>query len=353
MKHYRQILFILCGLLLLSLGMLAFMIYESGMKGREHCKQEAEASLKSVTELWANREFDKLGIPFSYSGGEPSVKSKRRRMVMAEGEFVVELDSVKETKRLLNLYMLSANIRVSFMLGTPSVESLNELWKEELKDIHSYCSGALRLRSELPGKKKGEIFTAGDSTLMTAAHELGVYYIDDMYFLELSAYLSIPSFWYLVDWGESSITTCLVWVLLCLCALILLRLSNRKDGYCDETDNQDDFVKCISEKEYQIGGILFDKETGILAYEDGSTGKCPLQPFKLLSAFIQAENHFLSNERIVEVCGWNPEDIGVNERRRVTISQLRKLLDSKKSRVNLKSGKNEEQEQGFYLVVVE
>ena len=39
-------------------GMLAFQVYESGMEGRRICKQKAEFSLKSATELWASREFD-------------------------------------------------------------------------------------------------------------------------------------------------------------------------------------------------------------------------------------------------------------------------------------------------------
>ena len=70
MKRYRKISYVLGGILFLVVGMLAFQVYESGMEERRICKQKAEVSLKSATELWANREFDKLGIPYSVEGAE-------------------------------------------------------------------------------------------------------------------------------------------------------------------------------------------------------------------------------------------------------------------------------------------
>ena len=99
MKRYRKISYVLGGILFLVVGMLAFQVYESGMEERRICKQKAEVSLKSATELWANREFDKLGIPYSVEGGEPKKESKQRRIVLAEGETVVAVDSIKEGKR--------------------------------------------------------------------------------------------------------------------------------------------------------------------------------------------------------------------------------------------------------------
>ncbi|KAA5423273.1 hypothetical protein F2Y70_21245, partial [Bacteroides cellulosilyticus] len=108
MKRYRKISYVLGGILFLVVGMLAFQVYESGMEGRRICKQKAEFSLKSATELWANREFDKLGIPYSVGGGEPNKESKQRRIVLAEGETVVAVDSIKEGKRLIASHSLSA-----------------------------------------------------------------------------------------------------------------------------------------------------------------------------------------------------------------------------------------------------
>lgn len=350
MKHYRQILYALGGILLLALGMLVSQIYESGVEGRRVCKQKAEASLKSAAELWVNREFDKLGIPYSFSGGGQEVKSKKRRMMLAGGEIVVEVDSVKEVKRLLASWALGVKAKYLLLLGTPSVNFLNELWQKNLNAIQLNCSGALILLSELPGDRKGERSIAGDPTLMVDECKLGTYYLDDMYFLGLTAYLSVPSPWVCADWRKNRVAACLVIVVLCLCVSILFFLRNRKKSDSNETNASDDFVLCISEKKYQIDGVIFDEEACTLVLED-KVVHCPMQSYKLLSAFVHAENHFLSNDRIVEVCGWSPEDTGVNERRRMAISQLRKLLDSKKNHVKIESGKNEQKELGFYLFV--
>ncbi|MFP5121522.1 hypothetical protein ACJEEW_25830, partial [Bacteroides cellulosilyticus] len=84
---------------------------------------------------------------------------------------------------------------------------------------------------------------------------------------------------------------------------VLLFWNNRKKNNDDEAADPDDFVICISENKYQIGGVLFDEEACTLTFGDRSVVKCPMQSYKLLSAFVHAKSHFLSNNRIVEVCG--------------------------------------------------
>lgn len=350
MKHYRQILYVLGGMLLLAIGMLAFQVYESGVEGRRICKQKAETSLKSATELWVNREFDKLGIPYSFSGGEEKVESKKRRMVLAEGEMVVAVDSIKERKRLISSWVLSSKARILLLLDTLSVDLLNELWQKDIDGIQSYCTSALVLQSELPGDRNGKRFMAGDSALMTDKYKLGTYYLDDMYFLELTAYLSVPSPWVCADWRKNGIIVCFATAVLCLCAFILLFLHNRKKDDNDEANSSDDVVLYISEKKYKIGGVIFDEEACTLTFED-KVVNCTGQAYKLLSAFIHTKNHFLSNDRVVAICGWCPQYTGIDGKRRVTISHLRTFLDSEKSHVKIESGKNKQNELGFYLFV--
>ena len=351
MKRYRKISYVLGGILFLVVGMLAFQVYESGMEERRICKQKAEVSLKSATELWANREFDKLGIPYSVGGGEPNKESKQRRIVLAEGETVVAVDSIKEGKRLIASQDLSAKVGFLFLVDKAVFSVLNELWQEDLDDSHTYCSGALMLQSELPGDRKGKRFMVGDSTLMTDKFKLGTYYLDDMYFLELTAYLSLPSPWLCADWGKTGIVSCSIAVVFCLCIFVLLFWNNRKKDNDDEAADPDDFVIRISENKYQIGGVLFDEEACTLTFGDQSVVRCSMQPYKLLSAFVHAKSHFLSNNRIVEVCGWSLENININQNRRVTVSLLRKLLDTEKSHVKIESGQNEQKEQGFYMLI--
>ena len=349
MKYYRQTCYVMWGFLLLTLGILTYQVFRSGLEGYEHCKQEAEHSLRTATELWINREFDKLGIPYSYGGGRLEVKSKKHPIVLVEGETAVAVESVKKGERLIASWILNSKARVLFLLNEISFSHLNELWQEDLEDIHPYCSGHLMLQSELPGDRKGKKFMAGDSTLMTDKFKLGTYYLDDMYFLELTAYLSLPSPWLCANWGKTGIVSSSIVVVLCLCIFVFLLWHNRKEDN-DEAD-PDDFVIRISENKYQIGGVLFDEEACTLTFEDRSVVKCPMQSYKLLSAFVHAENHFLSNNRIVEVCGWSLENININQNRRVTVSLLRKLLDAEKSHVKIESGQNEQKEQGFYMLV--
>ena len=115
-------------------------------------------------------------------------------------------------------------------------------------------------------------------------------------------------------------------------------------------NSSDDVVLYISEKKYKIGGVIFDEEACTLTFED-KVVNCTGQAYKLLSAFIHTKNHFLSNDRVVAICGWCPQHTGIDGKRRVTISHLRTLLDSEKSHVKIESGKNKQNELGFYLFV--
>lgn len=87
----------------------------------------------------------------------------------------------------------------------------------------------------------------GDSTLMTDKFKLGTYYLDDMYFLELTAYLSLPSPWLCADWEKTGIVSCSIVVVFCLCIFVLLFWNNRKKDNDDEAADPDDFVIRISE----------------------------------------------------------------------------------------------------------
>ena len=264
---------------------------------------------------------------------------------------MVAVDSIKEGKRLIASHSLSAKIRFLFLVDKVVFNVLNDLWQEDLNDSHTYCSGALMLQSELPGDRKGKKFMVGDSTLMADKFKLGTYYLDDMYFLELTVYLSLPSPWLCADWGKTGIVSCSIVVVFCLCIFVLFFWNNRKKDNDDEAADPDDFVIRISENKYQIGGVLFDEEACTLTFEDRSVVKCPMQSYKLLSAFVHAKSHFLSNNRIVEVCGWSLDNININQNRRVTVSLLRKLLDTEKSHVKIESGQNEQKEQGCYMLV--
>lgn len=60
MKYYKQTLYILCGLLLTTVGLLVYLLYLSGVENQEKDKQTAEMLLKDAAVGWASQEFDKL-----------------------------------------------------------------------------------------------------------------------------------------------------------------------------------------------------------------------------------------------------------------------------------------------------
>lgn len=359
MKYYKQTLYILCGLLLTTVGLLVYLLYLSGVENQEKDKQTAEVLLKHVAGIWLKCESEKWEIPF-YSVGAGTKKKKRtkRHLVLSEGEFTVEVDSLKD-ERSIFIPETSENscIRTLFMIGEPSVEELNKLWQECLDNRLSGYNCGLKLVYKLPNGKEGcsRAFT-GNLTFDSPIHKLGNYYLDDMYYIEVSAYLSTPSVWRCLGWGDMKVVLFMVVVVACIISIILIWIKNGKklngDEYLSLGDEaqSSSIVCCIADAEYQVGEILWNEKEKKITFRDISL-HCSNQPGNLLSAFIRAEGFFLSNTQISEICNWNPDDIGVSVKRRSAMAQLRRLLMSDESHVNVKSGKNEMKENGYYLCI--
>ena len=172
----------------------------------------------------------------------------------------------------------------------------------------------------------------------------------------MSAYLSTPSVWRCLGWGDMKVVLFMVVVVACIISIILIWIKNGKKLNGDEylslgdEDQSSSIVCCIADAEYQVGEILWNEKEKKITFRDISL-HCSNQPGNLLSAFIRAEGFFLSNTQISEICNWNPDDIGVSVKRRSAMAQLRRLLMSDESHVNVKSGKNEMKENGYYLCI--
>lgn len=118
----------------------------------------------------------------------------------------------------------------------------------------------------------------------------------------------------------------------------------------DTIVSDDEIVCSLGNAKYQLREILFDEREMTITYK-GQVKQCSKQPYKLLCAFIHAKDHFLSNDRITEICCWNLDDIGLESKRKTALSQLRGLLESDNSRVNIVRMRNEKDEVGFVLLV--
>jgi len=327
MKCYRQTKYLLLFLFIANLGVLSYFIYQSGVNNQVENRKRAEERLKDISELWVNREFDKLNMPFS-SNGDLGHR-KERFLTMAEGTITVEVDSAKENMRLFS-FSASSKALALYLCNHLFLDSLNNCWQRSLgHGLEKYdCALTARISELL--HKKDTLFVGGNSAFCVPRNLLKTYYWDDMYLIEVKAYLKAPSFVVCVDWRRLDILNSIIIGLLLLGGLVYVLNSNKNVSY--ETRDSDDLIYQISEDSYQIGEAVFEEKTGIFTCLDYSSVYSP-QPHKLLIAFVQAPQHFLSNDDIAGICSWSVDDAGINERRRSAIKLLRKQLQSGESHV--------------------
>ena len=145
MKRYKQILCVLGGLLVLTLGVLLYLVHKSGTEEQRKDKQTAEMLLKDAAVAWVSQELEQQGIPFSSGGGNDDVKSSKRRIVTAAGPLIVEVDSVKEEKRLLSSDLLASMVRYLLVPGNSSIDELNKQWQRKLDTGLPYYYSVLEL----------------------------------------------------------------------------------------------------------------------------------------------------------------------------------------------------------------
>ncbi len=371
MKYYKQTLYILCGLLLTTVGLLVYLLYLSGVENQEKDKMTAEMLLKDAATAWVSQELEQQRIPFYSAGGNNEEKISKRRIVTATGPLIVEIDSVKETKRLLSSDFLASMARYLLMSGVSSIDGLNEQWQKKLNASLPHYYSAFEFIPQMSNNEENLKQTlAGNQTFCLPENKLGDYYLDNMYFLEVKAYLSAPSVWWCADWRRMDIVLYIGGLILGICILAFLLIYNRNRIPNDKVDvlpsavllQYDDFLstdKIVSEDEvvcslgnakYQLREILFNEKEMTITYK-GQMKQCSKQPYKLLSAFIHAKDHFLSDGRIAEICDWNLDDIGLEGKRKTAISKLRRLLESDNSRVNIVRMRNEKDEVGFVLLL--
>jgi hypothetical protein len=94
--------------------------------------------------------------------------------------------------------------------------------------------------------------------------------------------------------------------------------------------------------------LLLDKINMKLIVE-GNDIPLSRQYYLLMASFLYADEYFLSNEDIATTLGWNMNDYGIAKRRRVVISQLRKLFQEKNVEIAVTSCRNNREEQGYRL----
>lgn len=310
--------------------------YNNARKGQFVAKEIAVQTLRKVAEQVVNREFDKLGIYHVFTGNSGK-KLTKRKTISEDGELEVTIDSLKEAQGLYSLETVGAKAEILNSYGKFPLEKIRFDWQEEMKVLYCGAMYGLSLKVTPLGKDVFQETFVGDETIFASQNDLGIYYLDNMYTMSLTAYMQ-PVFLCCVDWTDSVLLIISFFLCLLLFGLfIYVRIQFYKKG---KTTN------VFEKSTYLIGECSFDAIKHTLTYKE-EVKPCPPQAAKLLLAFVVASDYFLTNDEIAVACGWSLDEFGLKERRRAAISLLRKLFVMDKSVKIISVMEN----QGYQIVI--
>lgn len=335
-RKYKVVMAIVWGISVVILTLLWIdEAYDNGMKRHIENKIYTKQSLCNVAELVVNHEFDKLGIPYSVSGG--SVPRTTRRAINEKGTFDVRIDSLKERQSLYSLKHIGLKAYSLVDFGDFPLDMLMDSWRGYIGKQYKNVECALRLHISPLGETDVQSYqTVGDTAICSSKNELGVYYLDDLYTLKLTVYYLPPTLLRCINWSDTFLLAIfLLWIAILGIPILLALL--RRHRYSIEQN-------AISKTVFQIGEYTLDLIKHTLTYQNIEE-PCSLQAGKLLHAFVEAPDYFLTNEEISIVCGWPLDDISLDERRRTAISSLRRIF---KGRVVFQSIR---EKKGYQMIV--
>lgn len=322
MKYSKRILVSWIGGVVMTVLLGGVALYDNACQGRAKAKEVAIQSLRSVAERVVTLKFEELEKIY-VSVGNSHEKYPKRTWVSETGKYEVEVDSLKETQ---GLYPLEGNVAFkAHILNCYKkfpLEQIYKEWKDEMNARYEGAECALSLKVHSLENDSIQEKSVGEKTVIALSYDLGTYYLDSMYTMQLTVYTWV-GFWACVDG-----TTLLLCVLSGL--LLLLVLVGGVFYVVRFRKNEKKEIPHEVTTTYRIGECIFDPIHHTLTYRE-KTMACTPQPAKLLLGFVKTPDFFLSNEEIVRICGWSSEVVGINERRRTAIGSVKKLLAVDKS----------------------
>lgn len=336
MKRWNKITVIwACAIVVVAL-VWGVALYDNARKGQIVAKEVALQTLRKVAEQVVNRGFDELG-EYYVSSGNNGYEYTKRKSISEDGEYEVDIDSLKEAQGLYLLETVGHKAEILNCYGKFPLEKIRFEWQEEMDVRYRGTKCSLSLKFTPLGKDFSQEAFAGDKTICASQNDLGTYYLDNMYTMKLTAYMH-PIFLYCINWSDSVLLVLSFFLCLLLFGLafyVKIQL-HKKEKTTDVS------VKSI----YLIGECSFDAIKHTLTYKE-EVKSCPPQAAKLLLAFVAAADYFLTNDEIAIACGWGLDDLGLNDRRRKAINLLRKLFVMDKSVEIISVMEN----QGYQIVI--
>ena len=312
-----------CLLLLLSAVWTFVVTYESARTGKAEFKRQAEETLRDVGSLVVTERFESFHLPFSFNGGESL--NRGRIAHTAKGLFNVKVDSLKEKQ---GLYPLKENVGAyAHFLMDISAFPLDKLQKDWQRKIHiPDVSSYLVLRYTPLGTDSVRVDSVGDASIARPSNRIGSYYVDDLYTTTLTAYACTDWKEY-VDWDNRQIEKAFLSFLLAGIILFVGIFLHRQASSAALPAKREEFC-------WSIGKLVYHAESMELTCE-GRKVDIQLQPLKLLCAFMQ-HGGYLSNADISEALGWDNSALGLDTRRKKSVSILRNFLQAQDAGIQIK-----------------
>ncbi|WP_301062536.1 hypothetical protein [Phocaeicola sp.] len=200
MKHSKKILILWTSAAIVAMLWGGIALHGNARQGRAEAKKMAIQTLRSVAEQAVNREFEKLEI-YRFLENKGDKKHTKRKNISKAGEFEIEVDSLKETQGLYPLEIAGTKANILDDLGKFPLEQIGSQWKAEMNARYGGMVCALSLEVHPLGSDDVRKVSVEDTTIIASRYDLGTYYLDDMYTMQLTAY-ALPGFWCCVDWAN-------------------------------------------------------------------------------------------------------------------------------------------------------
>lgn len=280
-------------------------IYQSN---KTDIESKLEPSLRVAIDKDLNTRFVKSGIPY-YT---PNSSTKLNKKLITKDEKGEKIYSYKKTEipRYTNFMdeLIKQSCLNDFLPINP--DTLNKYFNTELQLKNIHTTTAIKITDLAKKKTK----TVQDTILYYSYDYKYSYLLGNEDELRLDAYIHytlVTIFFYKgIIWLPLFISICT----LVICILFSIKY------YRSTKENK---ITQLDEQTYRLGENILNIKEGIL-YKNGEPCKIRKQKFKLLLAFLQAPNNFLSINEINNVVWEDSKSDPILSRIHTLISDLRK-----------------------------
>lgn len=305
MKRNKYIKYIISSLLI-SILSLAWIIaiYHSN---KIDIESKLEPSLRVAVDRDLNTRFAKSGMPYSTNNTSTKIN---KGLISKDGKGEKQY-SYKKTNITRYTNVVDASVKQSclniFLPICP--DTLNKYFSHELQLKNINAATTIKV-TDLT-KKQSQI--TQDTTLCGNYNYIFSYLLGDEDELRLDAYIQYTFVSILFHKG-------IIWLplFICLCTLITCIYLIRK---LHQWKKEYKIIK-LDEDIYRLGESIFNNKEGILYKGNKTTTKVRKQEAKLLIAFLEAPNYFLSIDDINTTI-WESKKIETAKRIHTLISDLR------------------------------